>query len=41
MLEPWSHEILIELPEPSFLSIIMGADFAENMLVKVYFKATG
>lgn len=35
-LEPWTHEILLEVQETSFLNVIMKSAEAENMMIKVY-----
>lgn len=40
-LEPWTHEILIEVQETSFLNVVMKSEAAENMMIKVYQKAMG
>ena len=41
MVEPWTHEILLEVLDTSFLQVTLKSELAENMLVKVYSKALG
>ena len=41
VLEPWTHEVLLDVAESSFLQIIMSSEQAESMLVKIYKKSTG
>ena len=41
VLEPWTHEILVDVPDTSFLQVTMSSEYAEDMLIKVYLKSTG
>ena len=41
VLEPWTHEILLEVPETSFLQITVSSEQAANMLVKTFKKTEG
>lgn len=41
VVEPWTHEILVDVPETCFLQLIMSSEQAENMLVKVFKKDAG
>ena len=41
MLEPWTHEILVDLPRgTSFLQLIFSLEQADRMTAKVYNKGT-
>lgn len=41
VLEPWTHEIILEVPQTSFLQITLTSEEVHNMVVKVYKKQTG
>lgn len=41
MLEPWKHEILVDLPNESFIQVIMSSEYAEDMFIRIVAKNTG
>lgn len=41
VVEPWTHEIILEVPHTSFLQVTVAGDGINQMIVKVYKKQTG
>ena len=41
VLEPWTHEILLEVPQESFLQVTLASEEVSQMVVKVFKKTTG
>ena len=41
VLEPWKHEILVDLPNESFIQVIMSSEYAEDMFIRIVAKNTG
>ena len=41
VLEPWTHEILLEVPQTSFLTVLMKTTAADNTMIKLYQKSMG
>ena len=35
-IEPWTHEILLEVPDTSFLQVVMKSEYASNLIIKVF-----